>query len=357
MSRDLEIAAIEAHPLCVGLRRPFVIASAALESIQNAVVRLRLRCGAVGFGEIASLPPVTDGDRQTTARAVDSAGELLAGRDGGAWRRRCDELREQLPDLPAVRAGIEVALLDALCRVWGVPLLALFGGGSQPLVTAITIPICDAAEARQLASGYRDRGFDTLKVKVGRELERDVERLVAIRAAHPSCRLIADANGGFSAEQAMQLVGELRGRGVALGLLEQPVARGDLDGLALLRRDSGVAIAADESCRDGADALQIAARQAASVLNIKLAKGGVIAALEIAAIARAAGLSLMIGGMVETRIGMGAAAHLAAGLGGFDWIDLDTPLLLAGDPVAGGVAIDGPRYRIDASIAGHGGRA
>ncbi|MDA0365187.1 MAG: dipeptide epimerase, partial [Chloroflexi bacterium] len=90
-------------------------------------------------------------------------------------------------------------------------------------------------------------------------------------------------------------------------------------------------------------------------INIKLAKSGVVGALEIAAIARACGLGLMIGGMVETRIGMDFAAHVAAGLGGFDFIDLDTALLLAADPVIGGAASDGPTFTLDAAIAGHGG--
>ncbi len=113
-------------------------------------------------------------------------------------------------------------------------------------------------------------------------------------------------------------------------------------------------IVADESCRTPADALRIARDGLAQVINIKLAKCGVVQALEIAAIARAANIGLMIGGMVETRIAMGFSAHFAAGLGGFDWIDLDTPLLLAEDPVTGGYTADGSRYRLDTGEFGHG---
>ena len=94
----------------------------------------------------------------------------------------------------------------------------------------------------------------------------------------------------------------------------------------------------------------------AQVINIKLAKSGVIQALEIAAIARAANIGLMIGGMVETRIAMGFSAHFAAGLGAFDWIDLDTPLLLVRDPVIGGYTAEGPCYRLDTGTYGHGGK-
>lgn len=91
------------------------------------------------------------------------------------------------------------------------------------------------------------------------------------------------------------------------------------------------------------------------MINIKLAKCGVAQALEIIAIARASGLGLMIGGMVETRLAMGFSAHLAAGTGVFQWIDLDTPMLLAEDPVLHGYTADGPRYDLGHIAAGHGG--
>ncbi len=115
-------------------------------------------------------------------------------------------------------------------------------------------------------------------------------------------------------------------------------------------------VAADESCRTPDDALRIVRDRLAQVINIKLVKCGVVQALEIAAIARAGGLDLMIGGMVETRLAMGFSAHFAAGLGGFQWVDLDTPMLLADDPVEGGCKPAGPNYLLDAETAGHGGR-
>ena len=101
--------------------------------------------------------------------------------------------------------------------------------------------------------------------------------------------------------------------------------------------------------------MRIAAMGAAGVINIKLVKCGVVQALDIVSVARSAGLDLMIGGMVETRIGMGFAAHFAAGTGAFRWVDLDTPLLLAEDPVNGGYRVDGARYMLDIQQHGHGG--
>ena len=318
-------------------------------------MRLRLADGAQGWGEIASLRPVTVEDQPAALAAVEDAAEWLVGRDAGAWRPLASELARRPPGLPAVRAGIEMALLDALGHAWEVPLYRFFGGAGDRVVTDITVSICPPEEAEALAAGYRARGFSTIKSKLGRDVAADVERLAAIRRGHPDCALVIDANEGYTAQQALDMLVELRANGLEPALFEQPVVRDDWNGLGRVTREGGVPVAADESCRDPRDALRIAREGLATVLNIKLAKAGVVAALEVAAIARAAGLGLMIGGMVETRLAMGFGAHFAAGLGRFDWIDLDTPLLMAEDPVRGGYAVDGARYRLDGVEAGHGG--
>jgi L-alanine-DL-glutamate epimerase-like enolase superfamily enzyme len=116
-----------------------------------------------------------------------------------------------------------------------------------------------------------------------------------------------------------------------------------LDGLAAIRRDTGIPVAADESVRSLADAQQVVAQQAADYVNIKIMKTGVMEAHEIALFTLGSGLKLMIGGMVETRIAMGCSFSLVLGMKGFEVLDLDTPLLLDCDPVMGGYRYTGPR--------------
>lgn len=349
------ISRVDARPLNVPLRAPFTIASSKLERIANVATRLELADGSIGWGETPILPGVTVEDQATALTALTNAAHSIVGCDAGEWRRIAHDLAEQIPEYPAVRAGLEMALIDALNRSWGIPLFYFFGGYRRSLVTDITIPICAADEAESLAAHYRGAGFTTLKTKVGRDLSQDLERACAIWRGYPNCRLVLDANGGYTCAQAFTLLRELRGRGIEPALLEQPVAREDWESLGRLAREAGVPVAADESCRNARDALRIAGGSLAQVINIKLAKCGVVEALSIAAIARAAGIDLMIGGMVETRLAMGFSAHFAAGLGGFDWIDLDTPLLLAEDPVRGGYAATGARYDLDVAMPGHGG--
>jgi L-alanine-DL-glutamate epimerase-like enolase superfamily enzyme len=316
---------------------------------------MELSDGSIGWGETPTLPAVTIEDQATALRVLEQQAQALVGREADEWRRIAWELAERIPRYPAVRAGLEMALVDALCRFWGMPLFRFFGGWQRSVVTDITIPICAADEAKRLALIYRDAGFETLKTKVGRGLSQDIERVRAIHSGYPDCRLVLDANEGYTFEQALALLSELRDCGIVPSLLEQPLPREDWQGLERLAREAGVPLAADESCRSGRDALRIATGGLAQVINIKLAKCGVVEAMAIAEIAKAAGIELMIGGMVETRLAMGFSAHFAAGLGGFTWIDLDTPLLLAQDPVQGGYAATGATYNVDVGTPGHGG--
>ncbi|EXC25173.1 L-Ala-D/L-Glu epimerase [Morus notabilis] len=257
-----------------------------------------------------------------------------------------------------VRAGVEMALIDAVASDIGIPLWRLFGGVSNTITTDITIPIVSPVEAADLALKYHKQGFGTLKLKVGKNLKADIEVLQAIRAVHPDCLFILDANEGYRPNEAVEVLEKLHEMGVTPVLLEQPVHRDDWEGLGFVSRIArdkyGVSVAADESCRSVADVEKIIEGNLADVINIKLAKVGVVGALEIIEIAKASGLKLMIGGMVETRLAMGFAGHLAAGLGCFQFIDLDTPLLLSEDPVYGGYKVSGAVYEFT-NARGHGG--
>ncbi|XP_039163246.1 L-Ala-D/L-amino acid epimerase-like [Eucalyptus grandis] len=146
--------------------------------------------------------------------------------------------------------------------------------------------------------------------------------------------------------------------GVTPILFEQPVHRDDWEGLGhgsqIAMGKYGISVAADESCQSLDDIKTIVKGNLANVINIKLTKLGVFGALDIIEFAREYGLDLMIGGMVETRLAMGFAGHLATGFGCFKFIDLDTPLLLAEDPVFGGYKVSGANYRFS-NARSHGG--
>ncbi|KAH6820705.1 cytochrome P450 [Perilla frutescens var. hirtella] len=350
----------EGRALNVPLIAPFTIASSRLERVENVAIRVELSNGCVGWGESPILPHVTAEDQPAALAKVAEVCRILKQSPGKTLGLLLPEINGMLPghSFASVRAGIEMALIDAVANSIGVPLWRLFGGFSNVITTDITIPIVSSTEAAELASKYRAQGFKTLKLKVGKNLTADIEVLQAIRTVHPDCLFILDANEGYNSEEAIQVLEKLHEMGVTPILFEQPVHRDDWKGLGhvshVARTKYGVSVAADESCRSLDDVKKIVKEDLAHVVNIKLAKVGVLGALEIIDLARASGLDLMIGGMVETRLAMGFAGNLAAGLGCFKFIDLDTPILLAEDPVLEGYEVSGPIYKFT-NARGHGG--
>jgi L-Ala-D/L-Glu epimerase len=180
-------------------------------------------------------------------------------------------------------------------------------------------------------------------MKVGIDLDSDVKRLEAVHRALPEVAFIGDGNQGFSRQECLAFAKGVLRFGGKLLLLEQPVVREDLDGLAAIRRETGIPVAADESVRSLMDAKQVVERRAADYINIKIMKTGIMEAHDIAMYTRSSGLKLMVGGMVETRVAMGCSFSLVLGMTGFEVLDLDTPLLLDNDPVTGGYQYSGSR--------------
>ncbi|KAK8972262.1 hypothetical protein V6N11_058070 [Hibiscus sabdariffa] len=278
----VEVYKAENRPLNVPLIAPFTIASSRLEKVENVAIRIELKNGCVGWGEAPILPFVTAEDQPTAMAKAKEACEMLKGCSFITLGAVLGEICHLLPghQFASVRAGVEMALIDAAAKSIGVPLWRLFGGASNTITTDITIPIVSPAEAAALASKYREQGFETLKLKVGKNLKADIEVLQAIRAAHPDCSFILDANEGYRPEEAIEVLEKLHEMGVTPVLFEQPVHRDDWEGLGRVSRFAkskyGVSVAADESSRNLADVKKIVQGELADVVNIKLAKVGVL---------------------------------------------------------------------------------
>jgi L-alanine-DL-glutamate epimerase-like enolase superfamily enzyme len=358
----LPITGIVAQPLPMPLVAPFTIATGVQERADNVLVRVRLGEGAdacEGLGEAAPFPAVSGETQGGALLAVHAAADLLLGRDARHLRTLCALLTQALPAEPAARCGIEMALCDALLRHHHLPLWVHFGGGGTVLHTDMTITAGDRDHAAAAARAIADRGILTLKVKIGAlSPELDAERLWAIHQAVPQGQLLADANGGYTVPQALHFLSLLQHHRVPLALLEQPVPREDQAGLLAVASRSvaayGVPICADESARTAADVLQLVRSGGAQAINIKLMKSGLFESLAMYEIARAVGLQLMIGGMVESILGMTFSAHFAAGLSGFSFVDLDTPMFIAAHPFSGGFRQEGSRLTLCHIAEGHG---
>jgi L-alanine-DL-glutamate epimerase-like enolase superfamily enzyme len=350
--RSVRVAALD-----IPLLEPFGISKGSLEVAANALVTVELADGTLGYGEAAPFPAY-NGETQSGALSLLSvAANWLPGRDAANWKAIASEFRlSGGPACGSALCALETALLDAVNRRDGISLWRYFGGTGTELETDMTVTTGNPAQAREAARLIRLRGIRMIKAKVGGPggPEADVDRISAILEAAPGSPLVLDGNGAIGRAEASRLARGLKARGITPALLEQWLPKDDLDGMRALGAETGWTVAADESVTSADDARLVARSRAAQVINIKLMKAGISEALDVVSVARQAGIGLMIGGNIESILAMTVSASFAAGLGGFSYADLDTPLFLAENPFEGGFTLEGSRISVAHIEAGHG---
>jgi L-alanine-DL-glutamate epimerase-like enolase superfamily enzyme len=219
-----------------------------------------------------------------------------------------------------------------------VPLYQLFAPAvpSTPrlaFASDITIVIGTLEEARAAAQQFAAQGFTSFKIKIGRDEELDRQRVLAVREIAPNGELILDANMGFNAARMLAFLERLDDHGARPVLLEQPVPKDDWEGLAAITAalaGSGTLVCADESVGSLAAAQRAIDSGAVSAINVKTMKSGFLEGAEIARLASSHNIPLMLGAMMESALSITASAHFGAGLGCFDFIDLDTTFFIKG---------------------------
>ncbi|HEX4405312.1 MAG TPA: hypothetical protein VH560_10820, partial [Polyangia bacterium] len=198
--RPVRIVALDAAPLSVPLREPFVIATGRMDATRAALVTVTVEDAsgnrATGLGEAAALPPVTHEDQPDLLRAVAAARAALVGATLSDLAATDLTLAAAFPQSPVARAGTAGAIADAWARSEGRALHALLGGSAAPapLTTDITLPIGAPAYVAELARTYRAAGFSCFKVKIGRDYRADHVVLRAVAASVPDARFRLDAN-------------------------------------------------------------------------------------------------------------------------------------------------------------------
>ncbi len=328
--KDSLIKKYSVRKLDAELFTPFTIASGSHKSMTNALFTLEAAGGVKGYGEAAIATHITGETREKTMRSLAKAGELLTGLDVSDYLGALCRLERLLEGNRAALAAAEMAVLDLACRLQGVSLWKFFGGRMPAVKTDVTVVIGGADAAYEFTKKMRARGFRIFKIKTGVDMDEDYRRLEAVRRAAPGCAVYLDANCAYSAKEAEKFVRELMRRGITPEVVEQPVKKDDFDGLAYLSRRLPMPVCADESAYSLDDVFELIRRNAVTAVNIKLTKLGFLRAREVWALARAKGIKLMMGEMVESELASCAAAQFAAGLGGFDFIDLDTPFFIKG---------------------------
>lgn len=351
----MRLAEIELFHTRLRCHKPFRIATGTTDRCQGLLVRLRTESGQVGVGEAVPKPVLT-GETLEGCEAALREHLWPAVRNLDAWA--LEDLHAAMDSVvagyPAARAALDVAVHDLLARAAGIPLYRFLGGTRRRVLTNYSIGLCSPAEAAAEGRRIVEAGYRAVKLKVGEDPDDDAERVRAVRAAvGPDLALRIDANEGWSYSQALRALRKMEPCDVEL--VEQPLPRWDLEGMARLRTRISVPLVADESVRTARDARRIVELGAADGLNLKLMKcGGLYPARQIVAVARAGGLDLMVGGMVgESKVSVTAAASLAAACG-FDHADLDADLLLRDDLAPGAGLVQEGSERVLADEPGLG---
>jgi L-alanine-DL-glutamate epimerase-like enolase superfamily enzyme len=310
------------------LEHLFTIARGTQEAAANIVVRVEDDAGNEGIGGAA--PSAHYGETAETVEAVlpDLLAVVERVDDPENLARIEAGMRDVVADNPAARAAVSIACHDLAAKRAGLPLYQYWGlDPANTLHTSFTIGIDDAETMRQKTEEAVDAGYSTLKVKLG--TGRDEELLSTVREAAPDATIRVDANEAWTPREAVRNIEWVADYGVEF--VEQPVPAENREGLQFVYERSELPIAADESCITASDIPAIADR--CDIANLKLMKtGGLREAKRLIHAARAHGLEVMCGCMIESNASIAAAAHLAPLL---DYVDLDGSLLLAEDDFEG----------------------
>ena len=272
---------------------------------------------------------------------------LLRGADIRRIKPLLREMEGATAGRPAARAAMDMALHDLWAKYLGLPLAEWLGRVHDRLPTSITIGLKNLVETLEDVEEYRRRGFRILKIKIGGDLDEDIERLHRIRERTGSDILIrVDANQGYTRGDYENFLRSTSG--LNLEFVEQPLPASDLEDMRNFSDDIRKMTAADESLLGGSDAVKCLSRpRPFGIFNIKLMKcGGIEPALGIAELARWAGIDLMWGCMDESVVGIAAALHAALAAPATRYLDLDGSLDLAHDPARGGFVLENGEMRL-----------
>lgn len=337
----MKITEIRFGMIRVPLKTPFKTALRTVDTVEDIVVSVHTDTGHVGYGEAAATAVITGDTHGSIIEAIRRyIAPRLVGQEIDDLNRITHLIQTALEKNTSAKAAVEIAVYDLWGQLYGAPLYQMLGGGDPVITTDITISVDYIDKMVSDSLSAVERGFESLKIKVGKDIGVDIERVKAIYAAVEGRALMRlDANQGWTAKQAVFAIQQLENAGVRLELVEQPVKARDLDGMKYVTERVNTPIMADESVFGPTEVIDLIRMRAADIINIKLMKtGGISNAIRIADIAALYGIECMIGCMIETSISVAAAVHVAVAKANvITKVDLDGPSLCAFNPVDGGV--------------------
>ncbi|MBY0147188.1 mandelate racemase/muconate lactonizing enzyme family protein [Neobacillus niacini] len=335
------ITEIETFRAAVPLIKPFKTALRTVTTAEAIFVKITCDNGITGWGEAPPTVVITGDSLLSIESAIHQVIKpFLINKSLLNYELIFQGLKTALIANTSAKAAIDMALYDCLSQFCGLPLYQFLGGHKKELETDFTVSVNSPEEMGDDAVSYIQKGFNVLKVKVGKDdISKDLERIKEIRKrVGNTIKIRLDANQGWSAKEAITTIRKMEDSDLRIELVEQPVKADDLVGLKQVTDSVETLIMADESVFTPNQAFQVLKTRSADLINIKLMKaGGIYQAQIINQLAETCGVECMVGSMIETRLGITAAAHFAASKQNITRFDFDAPLMLAKDIVEGGI--------------------
>ncbi|WP_316794046.1 dipeptide epimerase [Pedobacter frigoris] len=326
---------------------PFVIATGTMHYAQNVLIRIYCSNGIYGVGECSAFPMIVGESQETCIIIAKEFSKVLIGKDPLDIPERMNDILGYAAHNSTIKSAFDMALFDIAAKHARQPLYQFLGGEKRTIETDMTIGIGTPETMAAAALSFVTKGCRIIKIKLGKDVHSDIERVRQIRnAVGDEVILRLDANQGWSFDDALLALGILEPFNIQF--CEQPMRTWYDDKLPELKANSSIPIMADESCYNHHDARKLINSGSTDYINIKFSKsGGILEAQKIHEIALQTGTKCMIGGMLESRIALSANLHFALSSPNVVFFDMDSCLLgHLIDPVVGGLTYNG--YLIDA---------
>lgn len=332
----MKITNIRTQTLKAPLKNPFITSLRRVDALEDLVVIVECNNGSVGYGEGAPTPVITGETMGSMIAAIEYIKPQIIGKEINDFDNIINTLHSLILKNTTAKSALEIALFDLKAKSSKLPLYRMLGGTKTTFNTDITISMGEIDKMIADCHSAVALGYDTLKIKIGDNPKKDVERVVAIHnSLDKHIKLRLDANQGWSAQESVTLLHALEDQNIIAEFIEQPVAADDIEGLKYIKERVQTPLLADESIFSVKDARKLLEMQAIDYVNIKLAKtAGITQALELADLSAEFGVKCMIGCMLEGPISVAAGVHVASAKADvITMLDLDAVSLLASHPV------------------------